>query len=200
MDAARTDAAGLPLRNPYALERAQGSPPAAVLSLAIGIGANTALFTLIDTVMWKLLPVRDPETLLALGQQNGRSCERLHLSAIRVDSRSHPGVDLAAYSSVRLNVSIDGAMRAHRQRGSSSPANIFRCSGYGRLRTVVRTRRRPRARWAIRSSSSATGTGSGDSAGIRRYVGRQISISGTPFDIVGRDAAGVLRGRGRHGA
>ena len=36
----------------------------AVLSLALGIGANTAIFTLIDTVMFRSLPVRDPGRLV----------------------------------------------------------------------------------------------------------------------------------------
>ncbi len=36
----------------------------AVLSLALGIGANTAIFTLIDAVMLQLLPVRDPSGLI----------------------------------------------------------------------------------------------------------------------------------------
>jgi DNA-binding PadR family transcriptional regulator len=40
---------------------------AAVLSLALGIGANTAIFTLIDTVLWKLFPVKDPEGPMFLG-------------------------------------------------------------------------------------------------------------------------------------
>src|SRR5262245_56225479 len=51
------------------LRKAPGFTLAAVLSLAIGIGANTTLFTLINTVMWKELPVRDPEHLLTLAQQ-----------------------------------------------------------------------------------------------------------------------------------
>ena len=36
----------------------------AVLSLALGIGANTAIFTLINAVMLQLLPVRDPAGLV----------------------------------------------------------------------------------------------------------------------------------------
>ena len=40
---------------------------AAVLSLALGIGANSAIFTLIDAVLVKPLPVRDPEALVMLG-------------------------------------------------------------------------------------------------------------------------------------
>ncbi|MFL6550414.1 MAG: ABC transporter permease, partial [Povalibacter sp.] len=39
----------------------------AVLTLALGIGANTAIFTLINAVMLKMLPVRDVERLVVVG-------------------------------------------------------------------------------------------------------------------------------------
>src|SRR5215471_3419224 len=38
----------------------------AVASLALGIGANTAIFTLIDQLLLRLLPVRDPEQLVII--------------------------------------------------------------------------------------------------------------------------------------
>ncbi|HTU34571.1 MAG TPA: ABC transporter permease [Candidatus Acidoferrum sp.] len=38
----------------------------AVLSLALGIGANTAIFTLIDAVMLRMLPVKNPQELVSL--------------------------------------------------------------------------------------------------------------------------------------
>lgn len=40
----------------------------AILSLALGIGANTAIFTLIDQILLRKLPVRDPEQLVMLYQ------------------------------------------------------------------------------------------------------------------------------------
>src|SRR5258708_25705748 len=40
----------------------------AVLSLALGIGANTAIFTLIDYVMLRSLPVRAPEQLAVIAR------------------------------------------------------------------------------------------------------------------------------------
>jgi predicted permease len=45
----------------------------AVLSLGLGIGANTAIFTLVDTVLLKFLPVRQPERLVFIDSTGGRS-------------------------------------------------------------------------------------------------------------------------------
>src|SRR5438046_9319317 len=39
----------------------------AALSIALGIGANTAIFSLIDAVMWRMLPVKDPAGLWVIG-------------------------------------------------------------------------------------------------------------------------------------
>jgi predicted permease len=43
----------------------------AILSLALGIGANTAIFTLINDLLLKSLPVHDPQALVAFGQEFG---------------------------------------------------------------------------------------------------------------------------------
>ena len=48
------------------LRRSPGLTAVVVLSLALGIGANTAIFSLIDVVMLELLPVKDPEQLVLL--------------------------------------------------------------------------------------------------------------------------------------
>ena len=50
-----------------AMLRSPGLTVVALLSLALGIGANTAIFSLMDAVMLRSLPVKDPGNLLLLG-------------------------------------------------------------------------------------------------------------------------------------
>src|SRR5579864_7424145 len=53
----------------FALRSFKKSPvftAVAVLSLALGIGANTAIFTLLDQILLRLLPVKEPQQLVLL--------------------------------------------------------------------------------------------------------------------------------------
>jgi predicted permease len=51
-----------------ALLRGPGITVVALTSLALGIGANTAIFSLLDAVMLRSLPVKDPQQLVLLGE------------------------------------------------------------------------------------------------------------------------------------
>src|ERR1700742_1081444 len=53
----------------FALRTLRKSPVfvvVAILSLALGIGANTAIFTLVDQLLLRLLPVKDPQQFVLL--------------------------------------------------------------------------------------------------------------------------------------
>src|SRR5206468_3829782 len=64
----------------YALRLLRKSPAfsaVAVVSLALGIGANTAIFGLINSLFFKSLPVHDPQSLLFLAKKTERGLDTL---------------------------------------------------------------------------------------------------------------------------
>src|SRR6185437_14180736 len=65
-----------------------------VLTLALCIGANTAIFSVINTVMFKALPVRDPNHLMLL-EWTMRSDPKIHSSSSYgdCDEQRHSTVD-----------------------------------------------------------------------------------------------------------
>src|SRR5437660_2006245 len=65
----------------YALRQFRLSPVftgAAVLTLALGIGGTTAIFTLIDAVMLRSLPVSDPARLYRIGDGDDSTANGRH--------------------------------------------------------------------------------------------------------------------------
>ena len=101
------------------LKRNVGFTAVIVIALAVGIGANTAIFTLIDAVLVRTLPVSHAEQLVAIG--NPARVGSLSMGSPRVDLISAPVYRdirdqnrifsdvLASGRSGRLDVRIDGS-------------------------------------------------------------------------------------------
>src|ERR1017187_10162944 len=90
------------LRN---LSRAPVFSAVVVLSLALGIGANTAIFTLIDQLMLRLLPVKNPTELVLLDHQGS------HLGSNR-------GENAFSYPMYRDFLDRNQAFSGHTERAS----------------------------------------------------------------------------------
>ena len=54
------------------LRRQPGFTAVALLALALGIGANTAIFSIVDAVLWRPLPYPRADRVMSLGEQRPR--------------------------------------------------------------------------------------------------------------------------------
>jgi predicted permease len=93
------------------LAKNRGFALVAVLSLALGIGANTTIFTLLNAVFLRPLPVRDPSTLAAVFTTDQRNPGLLPCSYPNYrDYRDHNTVfsSLLLYSAVTANLTGRG--------------------------------------------------------------------------------------------
>ena len=97
------------------LARAPGFAATTILLLGLGIGANTAIFTVIDAALLRSLPVKHPEELVLLTQAQERSKDSANFSnAFWEQLRDHQGVftELFAYASTHVEFSSGGLARA----------------------------------------------------------------------------------------
>src|SRR5687767_10222735 len=105
----------------------------AILSLALGIGANTAIFTLLDQVLLRKLPVRDPGQVVMLYQQGIHMCSnmgsRMHSYPIYQDyqKRAEPLAEVLARRLMSASVSIDN--QTERVQAALVSANYFTMLG-----------------------------------------------------------------------
>jgi len=101
------------------LRKNPGFTAVAVLTLALGIGANTAIFTLIETLLFKSLPVKAPEqlALVVTGMPGGRNAAFSYplYEQWRDESKSFSGLFTATNIS-RYKMAIDGTGGGEAQR------------------------------------------------------------------------------------
>jgi hypothetical protein len=81
----------------------------AALTLALGIGANTAIFSLIDAVLLKSLPVSNPERMVLLGRalDGNVGAQFPYRTYKQIRDQNEVLYGLIAWHPLRLSVSVD---------------------------------------------------------------------------------------------
>src|ERR1700686_1622054 len=119
------------------LLKSRGFTAMAVLSLALAIGANAAIFSLFDAVLLKMLPVRNPDQLVFLEQRDAPQFNRssgISYAVFEQLRRQNTVVSGACFFSyaTRIDTNLNG--QAEVVEGQSVSGNFFSVLG---LETVA---------------------------------------------------------------
>ena len=179
------------------LRRTPGFTAVAVLSLTLGIGANTAIFQLLDAVRLRPLPVKDPGQLVEVrladpGPRPGNVVARY--AQLTSPQWERLGADQQAFSSMlawspsRFNLARGGEVR--NAQGIFVSGSFFEVLGVpaarGRVLGDADDQRGCGSRAAVISHAFWQREYGGDPA----VIGRAIHLEGHAFDIVGVTPAG----------
>jgi len=169
------------------LRTSPGYAAVSILTLGLGIGASTAIFSAVDGVLLKSLPYRDPESLVQMWESSApRKFDSFpvtpsDLAEWRTQARSFAGF---AAGRGRRTILTAGTGEPERVPGASVTTNYFQLLGVGTHlgRTFVAADSLPSAEppvilaygfWLRRFG--------GDSA----LIGKPITLDGTPFTVIG---------------
>ena len=167
------------------LLKAPGFTAAAVATLALGVAFTTAMFAVVDGVLLRPLPFRDPERVVLLQDVNKKTqavdeLSILNLNDIRASARS---IDSAAIWLLESRAIADGDV-PERVRGLRVTPSIFRVFGMAPLHGR-----------AFREDEATEGRGSvivlshafwqTRFGGDPKIVGHSVRLDGDPFTVVG---------------
>jgi putative ABC transport system permease protein len=157
----------------------------AVLTLALGIGANTAIFSVVDAVLLKPLPYKNADRLVVVWEQNPHRgwFENIVSGANFADWKklNHSFTDMAAYESLPFNLSGEG--KAVKVAGERVTTNLFSVLGvqplHGRL---FLPEEETTGRAAVILSYGLWQQRYGGDPSI---LGKAISVNGESYPVVG---------------
>jgi macrolide transport system ATP-binding/permease protein len=166
------------------LVKAPGFSTVAILSLALGIGANAAIFSLINAVLLRPIPVSDAASLVTVSTTDQRNPGNLQLSHLNFkDLRADNTVfsDMAAFTFAAVNWSTGG-------RSEVIPAQIVTANYFTVLGTQPMLGRIFRPEEETNAASVAVlseGFWERSLGSDPQAVGRTITLNRVPYTIVG---------------
>jgi predicted permease len=162
----------------------------AILTLALGIGANTSIFSFVNAVLLRPLPVADPDRLVYVFSGNRTTPYNVSSYPDYVDFRDRNEVftDLLAYAPITLSLNTND--QADMVSGLIVTGNYFEALG---VQTHVGRAFRPDEDTTPGGHPVAVishGLWQSRFGGDPQIAGRQLLLNGQPFTIVGVAPAG----------
>jgi putative ABC transport system permease protein len=164
----------------------------AILTLALGIGANTAIFQLISAIRLRSIPVKDPQELGTVriadrhwgsGQFSSQYSQLTFAMWQEIRKRQEGFAEIAAFSDRRFNLSTGGEVRY--ARAIQVSGDFFRVLGVNPLRGRL-----------LGPSDDQPGCGIGgvdlsyafwqrNFGGDPSILGKRINLDGNSFEVLG---------------
>jgi putative ABC transport system permease protein len=157
----------------------------AALALALGIGVNATVFTFVNAVLIRGLPINDPDRVMVVGTRDGRNRDRgmsyPDFEDYRRATRAFSG--LAAYSGQTMNVSDEGRA-PERFQGPYISANAFKLIGQPPLvgRDFLTEDDRPGAAAVVILGNGVWKNRYGSDPSV---IGRTVKVNEIPATVIG---------------
>lgn len=161
-----------------------------ILTFALGIGANTAVFSVLNAVLLRPLPFREPQNLVAVGEFDtrekpdpGTEIDSIsYLDYVDVRDQSQVFDQVAVYTNQAVSTLTDGSEATHVQ-GESVSANLFTLLGVQPVlgRTFLPGEDEPGNHVVILSHELWQRRFGAD----RAIIGKTVMLDGQRFQIIG---------------
>jgi putative ABC transport system permease protein len=166
------------------LSRAPGLVVAAIGTLALGIGANSASFSLVNAILLRPLPFAEPERLVMVFE-NARGFDHVPVSAhefVAWRDENQSFVDLAMYGYV--DYTLTGSGEPATVKGQMVTASFFDVLGRRALlgRTFSKGDDAPAAAKVAVLGRGFWASRFGADSGV---LGKRILLDGTPYQVIG---------------
>src|ERR1700723_1989512 len=168
------------------LAKSPGFAAVAILTLALGIGANTAIFSVVNTVLLQPLSYPEPDRLVALQRKfqggTGNSVSIPKFVVWREQDKVFESV--AAYDFAGPGINLTGGDRPEQVKGIHASSGYFEVFGaplaIGRAYTPEEDRP-----GAVHVAVISNGLWRSRFAGDPAVIGKTIELTGDPYEIIG---------------
>jgi putative ABC transport system permease protein len=164
------------------LRKKLGFTAVVALTLALGVGANTAIFSFVNALLLKLPPYRDPDRLVRVMSQRGNEVGKLSLLELYdLKEQARLFEDFASARNTQYNVTGDGPPEA--LTATVATYNLFDMLGVRPMlgATWPQSHERQRVFAVVLGHSAWKNRFGGDPS----IVGKKITLDTAPYEVLG---------------
>jgi len=164
----------------------------AVLTLALGIGANTAIFQLIDSIRLRTIPVKNPQELGTIriadrhwgsGQFSSQYSQLTFAMWEQIRKRQEGFAEIAVWSDQRFNLATGGEVR--KAKGIRVSGDFFHVLGVGPILGRLLGPEDDQPGCGAAAANISYAFWQRDFAGDPSVVGKRLTLDGNSFQVIG---------------